>query len=159
MAAAKRKAPTRKKAPTSKNKLVIAAKRGKTRASATSRKPAVAVNAVPKQLKPHAFTPGTSGNPAGRPKGSRNKLVEQFLTALADDFETYGGDTIVTLREERPVEYIKCVAQLVPREANLNVGGEAFASLWGLVSSGEFVVRSPIIDADSDEERYGDLIN
>jgi Family of unknown function (DUF5681) len=32
------------------------------------------------QQKPWLFKPGQSGNPAGRPKGSRNKLAEDFLS-------------------------------------------------------------------------------
>jgi hypothetical protein len=49
------------------------------------------------------FQPGASGNPNGRPKGSRNKLREAFLQALADDFETHGKDTIVKVRSAERV--------------------------------------------------------
>src|SRR5262245_36762420 len=38
----------------------------------------------------HQFKPG---NP-GRPKGSRNKLGEAFIQALAEDFERHGAEVI-----------------------------------------------------------------
>lgn len=70
-------------------------------------------------LKP--FKPGQSGNPAGRPKGSRNKLGEQFIEALQADFEEHGKSTIEVVRLEKPDQYLKVIASLLPRDVNLTV--------------------------------------
>ena len=72
-------------------------------------------------IEPHCWKPGQSGNPAGRPKGSRQKLSEEFIRALAEDFENHGKDAIVKMREDRPGDYIKVIASLVPKDLNLNV--------------------------------------
>jgi hypothetical protein len=69
-------------------------------------------------LKP--VQPGQVLNPNGRPKGSRNKLGEDFLSALQKDFEEHGSATIKTVREERPHEYLKVVASILPKELNVN---------------------------------------
>ncbi len=60
------------------------------------------------------FLTGNSGG--GRPKGSRNKLGEQFLEALAQDFAEHGRQAIVACRAEKPNEYVKIVAGLLPKE-------------------------------------------
>jgi hypothetical protein len=60
------------------------------------------------------FLSGNSGG--GRPKGSRNKLGEQFLEALTQDFTAHGQQAIVACREEKPTEYVKVVASLLPKE-------------------------------------------
>lgn len=67
---------------------------------------------------PRRATQFQHGNP-GRPKGSRNKLGEAFVSALQSDFEEHGEDVIRRVREERPHEYLKVVASLLPRELKL----------------------------------------
>jgi hypothetical protein len=65
----------------------------------------------------HQFKPG---NP-GRPKGSRNKLGEAFIQALANDFERHGAEAIERVRIEKPEAYLKVIASLLPKDLNLNV--------------------------------------
>lgn len=69
-------------------------------------------------LKP--FQPGQSGNPKGRKPGSRNKVNEDFLRAITEDFATNGKAAIEAMRTERPHEYVKVVASLLPKEVNIN---------------------------------------
>lgn len=55
------------------------------------------------------------GNP-GKPKGSRHKLGEEFLAAMQADFAGHGVTVIETVRTERPQDYLKIVASLLPKE-------------------------------------------
>ncbi|WP_181180178.1 DUF5681 domain-containing protein [Mesorhizobium sp. B2-1-3A] len=67
------------------------------------------------------FKPGQSGNPNGRPKGSRNALGEAFLEAMHEDFKTHGAAVIAQVREEKPDQYLKVVASILPKDLNVNV--------------------------------------
>jgi hypothetical protein len=58
---------------------------------------------------------GQSGCPNGRPNGSRNKLTEAFLQALADDFDANGKEVIERVRTERPHDYLKVSASVMPK--------------------------------------------
>lgn len=76
---------------------------------------------VPEQAhdKPWQFKPGQSGNPAGRPVGSRQRLAESFVAALAADFATHGAAAVVTVREEKPDVYLQVIAKVLPKEFDL----------------------------------------
>lgn len=75
-----------------------------------------AEHTVPKQLREHVWKPGQSGNPGGRPKGSRNRLGEDFVAALYSDFHEHGIVAIAQVRADRPHEYLKVIASLLPKE-------------------------------------------
>ena len=78
------------------------------------------------QLKPRGagrrFAPGQSGNPAGRPKGARNRLSESMLDALANDFEQHGAAAITKVRETDPGAYLRTIASLLPKQVGLEDG-------------------------------------
>ena len=71
--------------------------------------------------KPWQFKPGQVANPVGRPKGSRNKLGEDFLAAMHADFTKHGIAAIRKARKEDATQYIKTIASLLPREMTLKV--------------------------------------
>jgi hypothetical protein len=67
------------------------------------------------------FKKGETGNPGGKPVGTRDRITTSFLYELAADFEKHGQEAIVRTREEDPATYIKICAALVPRELNVEV--------------------------------------
>lgn len=62
----------------------------------------------------------------GRPKGARTKLGEAFFEALYDDFKEHGVAAIVKVRDEKPDQYIRTVAAVMPKEIE---AGERLSSV------------------------------
>jgi hypothetical protein len=86
---------------------------------ASGNRPAPADKTAQKQQIGRPFEPGQSGNPAGRPKGSRNKLSEAFLKALAEDFEANGKEVVEKVRAERPQDYLKIIVAVMPTRTEI----------------------------------------
>ncbi len=74
------------------------------------------------ERKPWQFGPGNNANPTGRPKGSRNKLGEDFLKAMQEDFAANGVEAITSVRNDRPHEYLKIIASILPKQIELKEG-------------------------------------
>src|SRR5262245_55138670 len=66
---------------------------------------------------------GQSGNPAGRPRGSRNALSEEVICALLRDFRQHGQKAVARVRQTQPAAYLKILALLVPREMKVEHSG------------------------------------
>src|SRR5262249_11700393 len=70
------------------------------------------------------WQPGVSGNPAGRLRGSRNRLSEAVICALLRDFSMHGEKAIAKVRRTQPAAYLKILALLVPREHKVEHSNE-----------------------------------
>ena len=95
------------------------------------------------KLKEYAFKPGQSGNPAGRPTGARHKLSSDYIRTVHEKYTKYGERIIEEIAQNDPVTFIKLVADLVPRDFELNIkGDDVFLELWRTVSSGSMKLPS-----------------
>lgn len=85
----------------------------------------MADNTPAKHLEPYKWQKGVSANPAGRPKGSRNKLAEDFLSDVLAEWENHGAVALSDMREKNPGDFVKMVAGLLPKEMTLNLNSES----------------------------------
>jgi hypothetical protein len=65
------------------------------------------------------FAPGVSGNPAGRPKGARNRATMLAQELLDDDGEAIMRKAIEQAKAGEPVALRLCIERILPRRANV----------------------------------------
>ena len=65
------------------------------------------------------FGPNNRANPGGKPVGSRNRLQGDFLREMADDFAENGRAAIQMMRMEKPADYVRAIASLMPKELEI----------------------------------------
>lgn len=108
------------------------------------------------------FLQGKSGNPVGRPKGSRNKLGEQFLSDLRAEWEVSGAEALKRVAANDPTAFVRTVASILPREIDqtINIDSELFREVrdfraaWALArqhigaDDDKLIEHRPIDDAE-----------
>jgi hypothetical protein len=77
------------------------------------------------------FQPGESGNPAGRPLGSRNRLGEAFLSDLLVAWRKHGADALETVATEKQADFVRVTAQTIPKQLNVDAPGGGLTIIFG----------------------------
>jgi hypothetical protein len=67
------------------------------------------------------FRPGFSGNPAGRPRGSRAQLTDAFFQDLLAVWEVAGSGVLRRCAVRDTTAFLSIVAGLMPRKAQLDL--------------------------------------
>ena len=84
-----------------------------------------------------AWEKGKSGNPNGRPKGSRHRFSESLISAFCDDFERNGVQVIEAVRSEAPVDYLRIAVSIVPKQFGVEEDSkDVFLKVWECISEG-----------------------
>lgn len=80
----------------------------------------------PERLPPAAsfppWKPGQSGNPKGRPKGSRNKVTEMFWGDLHAVWQDQGEAALRRCAFHKPEILVQVMAKLMPAKLEIDVG-------------------------------------
>ena len=113
-------------------------------------------NTEKKQRNLIPYKPGQCGNPKGRPRGSRNKLSEEFFRDLCDAWQAFGRPALMTAAWTHPVDFVRVVAQLMPKDVEVtatNIRAERMSDdeLMALIERHSDVGQDPL-EAEKDPE-------
>ena len=91
----------------------------------------------------------------GRMKGARNLLSRAFIEALAKEFQEHGEEAIRIVRIERPHEFLKVVASLLPKVFEIttsNIREISDDELDRFIELARAQLARPVASIDSREE-------
>jgi hypothetical protein len=96
-----------------------------------------------KHVNGRMWQPGQSGNPNGRPVGSRTAFSASFLKDLAEVWRDHGRETMVKTATDQPSIFFATCARLIGPEVKLTIE----QSLPGNLSMEEWQIMREVIAA------------
>src|SRR5215813_4621766 len=110
---------------------------------------------------PNRWLPGQSGNPNGRPLGSRSEFSTSFMRDLAKVWAKRGGDIIEKVATEDPSRFFAVAASLIPKDVALTLTQRLPGNLdpadWSIAMSVFEAVKTALPNAN--ERAPADVLN
>jgi hypothetical protein len=98
------------------------------------------------------WKPGQSGNPDGRPPGSRGKFSEAFYRDLAATWAEHGEQAMRQTATLEPAKFVAICASLIPKDVQVSLSarlpGNLEADDWQIVMAVMEAVRTALPDAN-----------
>ena len=74
---------------------------------------------------PNRWPAGVSGNPDGRPLGSRHAFSQAFMRDLAADWQKNGAAVIARVAKDNPSAYFSVCARLLPSDVSVSIQAQS----------------------------------
>lgn len=114
-----------------------------------------------------AWKPGQSGNPAGRPVGSRNRLNEKFLTKLERICDQHGDAMMEKAALAEPMQFLKMWAGLQPTKVEAKMSSVSIFAHYNMSDPAEYLeawqhaervlgITAPPVTIEADDIEYSD---
>ncbi len=105
-----------------------------------------------KHVNGRLWQPGQSGNPNGRPLGSRTAFSQGFLKDLAQVWQEHGRDTMVHTAKTQPATFFAVCARLIGPEVKItleqSLPGNLSVEDWQAMKEVLSAVREGLPSAD-----------
>ena len=102
------------------------------------------------------FVKGTSGNPAGRPKGSRHKLTESFLKDIVAAWELHGAKALEMLAANDQATFVKVAASLMPKQVEAEVEHTITTWRWLTAEESASLSTAPALSSETTTSESSD---
>jgi hypothetical protein len=107
------------------------------------------------------WKPGVSANPAGKPRGARRRLSEDFLNDFHRMWKRKGIKALERVADSDPSTFVRVGALLMSKDVRITAEvGESFTKLWAAISAGKVLTieAEPIPDASQDGQKLESTI-